>query len=88
MSKLFLLHSEKKSILKKKEFAPKGSKLSTLRDDPFSQGNWCTGRQTGSNKNCHPCPKWRKIYQAYPFNLKVPYSSKINFLFSKKGLIN
>ena len=33
---------------KRKEFAPKGSKFFPFREDIFSEGAWCAGKQTGS----------------------------------------
>ena len=62
---------------KRKEFAPKGSKFFPFRVYPFSKGDLCAGKQTGSHKSYRPCKKWRKLYQVY----QVPLiSSKILLL--------
>ena len=45
-SKLFLLISEKGVYSKRKEFAPKGSKVFPFRVDPFSEGTLCERMQT------------------------------------------
>ena len=34
--------------------------------DPFSEGTWYAGKQTGSHKSCFLCKKRWKIYQTYP----------------------
>ena len=39
----------------RKEFAPTGSKFFPYRIDPFSEGDSCTGKQTGNHKCCLPC---------------------------------
>ena len=36
-------------------------KLFSFRVDPFSEGDCCVGKQTGSHKSCLPCKKWQKI---------------------------
>ena len=48
--KLFCFPSEKWFTLKSKEFAPIGSKFFPFRVDPFSEGEWYTGKQTKSQK--------------------------------------
>ena len=40
---------------KRKEFAPKWSKFFPFNVDPFSEGDWRAGKQTGCYKNCRPC---------------------------------
>ena len=39
--------SEKGIYSKRKAFAPLGSKCFSFRIDPFLEGDWCTGNQTG-----------------------------------------
>ena len=48
---------------KRKEFAPRGSKFYPFRVDPFSEGYWREGKQSGSHKSCIPFQKWREIHQ-------------------------
>ena len=55
-SKWFCLPSEKESSLKGKNLLPR-------KVDPFSEGTWCAGKQTGSHKSCLPYKKWQKNYQ-------------------------
>ena len=40
-----------------------------FRSRTFSDGGWCAGKQTEDHRNCHPCTKWRKIYQMYQIPL-------------------
>ena len=43
-----------------KEFVPLGSNFFPFRIDPFSEGDWCTEKQTGRHKSCLPCQKqWK-----------------------------
>ena len=60
MSKLFYLSSGKGSTLKERNLLPKGSKFLSFRVDPFLEGAWCSGKQTGSHKSCLPCKNDRK----------------------------
>ena len=45
----------------------KGRKFILFEVDPFSEGTWCIGKQTGSHKNCLPCT----AYQVYPVPLNL-----------------
>ena len=47
---------------KRKEFAPRRSKFFPFRVDPFSEGAWCAGKQTGSNKSNLPFKNGWKRY--------------------------
>ena len=48
--------------VKRKEFALAASKVFPFRVDPFSEGSWCAGLQTGSHKSYLLCTRWQKIY--------------------------
>ena len=61
LSKLFHLPSEKWSTLKRKEFAPIGSKFIPFRVDTFSEGFCCAVQQTEIHKSCL-CKVWQKNY--------------------------
>ena len=56
-SNWFCLSSEKWSTLKEKTNAPPENKFLPFRVDPFSEGDWCTVKQTGSDRSCLPCQK-------------------------------
>ena len=71
---MFLLPSEKRPTLKGKKMLCFGansflfekipwSNFFSFREDPFSEEDWCTGKQTGSNKSCFPCQNGRKATQ-------------------------
>ena len=53
LSRLICLPSEKGSTLKGKT-VPFRSKFFPFRVDPFADGDWCPGRQTGSHKSYLP----------------------------------
>ena len=58
LSKLYLSVFWKVVYSKRKEFAHKGwggGKFFLFRVDPFSEGDWCARKQTGSYKSCLPC---------------------------------
>ena len=63
----------KRIYSKRKEIAPLGSNFFPFRVDPFSEGTWCAGKQTGSFKSCLPCKTWQKISQVYQVPLKHIY---------------
>ena len=46
---------KKKVDYKRKELSLHWSQFFPLRVDPFSEGAWCTGRQTESQESCTPC---------------------------------
>ena len=54
---LFFFPFWKRVYYKREEFAPLGSKFFPFRVDPFSEGDWCIGTQTGSHKSYLPCKK-------------------------------
>ena len=50
-----------------------------FRVDPlfkFSDGTWCTGKETGSHKNCLHCRKCKKI-NMIKFSLFLPTKAKV-----------
>ena len=55
-------YSIRKEFFRRVKFLP-------LRVDPFTEGNWFTGKKIGSHKSCLSCTKWKKIYQVHPVPL-------------------
>ena len=52
--KLLCLPSEKGSTPKGKNLLPIGSKFFPFSVDPFLEGTWCAGNQTGTHKSYLP----------------------------------
>ena len=70
MAKLFANSGDpdllKRDFSKRKEFAPKGSKFFSFKEDPFSEGIWCVKKQTGSHKRLSPLTEMaKKLYHVH-----------------------
>ena len=64
-------------------------KFLTIKVNPLQKGNSVEEcKQEVTNVVCLIKKNGEKIYKEYPVPLKAPYSSKIDILLSKKGLIN